>query len=251
MVSSTTSMARMTASWSMSIAASTACSASSEYGGRRSPYGSRPSGGGAIEYSTGKLDIFPGGALPGGIAKQSGGMIGHDQRHPIVTVHLTAQLANRELRLEKSLGRKGAQRQYHLGPDELDLPYQIRRAGDHLVGHRIAVPGWAMLEDVGDEHVFTLEVDRGEDLVEQLARLSHERLSLLVLVRSRRLAHTHEIRVGTAHTRHGIGRRRVERTAATARDHLRDLLERVELRRWVVEQRAARPTDHEARGHVD
>src|SRR3569832_1005881 len=110
METSTTSMARMTASWSMSIAARTACSESSEYGGRRSPYGSRPGGPGAIEYSTGKLDIFPGGALPGGIAKQCGGVIGHDQRHAIVTVHLAAQLADRELRLEESLGRERPER---------------------------------------------------------------------------------------------------------------------------------------------
>src|SRR3954468_1823905 len=110
MLSSTTSMARMTASWSMSIAARTACSASSEYGGRRSPYGSRPGGAGAIEYSTGKLDIFPGGALPGGITKQRGGVIRHDQRHPVVTVHLASQLADRELRLQESLGRKRPQR---------------------------------------------------------------------------------------------------------------------------------------------
>src|SRR5215213_783502 len=159
MVSSTTSIARMTASWSMSIAARTACSASSEYGGRRSLKGSRPGGAGAIEYSTGKLDIFPGGALPGGIPKQSGGVIGHDQGHPVVTVHLATQLADRELRLEESLGREGAQRQYHLRPDELDLADQVRRARNHLVRHRVAVPRRPMLEHVGDEHVLAFEID--------------------------------------------------------------------------------------------
>src|SRR5215212_1157713 len=134
-----------------------------------------------MEYSTGKLDIFPGGALPGGIAKQSGGMIGHDQRHAIVTVYLAAQLADRELRLQKSLRREGPQRQDDFGLDELDLANQIGRAGDDLVGHRIAVPRRTMLEDICDEDVLALEVDRPENLVDQLARLTHERLALLVL----------------------------------------------------------------------
>src|SRR5215213_8073920 len=109
-------------------------------------------------------------------------MIGHDQRHAIVTVYLAAQLADRELRLQKSLRREGPQRQDDFGLDELDLADKIGRAGDDLVGHRVAVARRTMLEDVGDEDVLALEVDGGENLVEQLARLTHERLALLILV---------------------------------------------------------------------
>src|SRR5947209_4550061 len=139
MESSTTSMARMTASWSMSIAARTACSASSEKGGRRSRYGSRPCGASAIEYSTGELDIFPGGARPGGVPQESGRVVGHDERHAVVAMNLAAQLPDRELGLQESLGGEGAQRQYHFRLDELDLPYQIRRARRDLLRHRIPV----------------------------------------------------------------------------------------------------------------
>src|SRR3954468_3728460 len=123
----------------MSIAASTACSASSEYGGRRSRYGSRPGGASAIEYSTGELDIFPGGALPGGVPQESGGVVGHDERHAVVAMNLAAQLADRELGLEESLGREGPERQYDFRPDELDLAHQIRRARDHFVRQRVPV----------------------------------------------------------------------------------------------------------------
>ena len=65
---------------------------------------------GAIEYSTGELDIFPGGPLPGRIPQERGGMVGDDQRNAVVAVNLTAQLADRELRLEQSLGRKRPER---------------------------------------------------------------------------------------------------------------------------------------------
>src|SRR5689334_11649395 len=102
MLSSRCSAARMTASWSMSIADNTACSASSEYGGRRSRYGSRASVG-AIEYSTGELDIFPGGALPGGVPQQGGRVVRHDQRHAVVLVNLTAQLSDGQFSVEESL----------------------------------------------------------------------------------------------------------------------------------------------------
>src|SRR5687767_7495526 len=97
----------MTASWSISIADRTACSASSEYGGRRSRYGSR-AGGGAIENSTGELDIFPSWTLPPRVSQQSRGMVGDDQGDAVVSMHLPAKLADRKLRREECLRREGA-----------------------------------------------------------------------------------------------------------------------------------------------
>src|SRR5881227_3966201 len=122
MVSSTVSVARSTASWSMSMADSTACSASSEYGGRRSRYGSRAADG-AIEYSTGELDIFPGGALPGGVPKQRGGVIRDDQGNPIIAMNLSAQLADGKFRLQQRLRGKSAERDENLRTNQLDLTY--------------------------------------------------------------------------------------------------------------------------------
>src|SRR5919199_3837329 len=114
----------MIASWSSSIAPITACSASSEYGGRRSLYGSTRRLG-AIEYSTGELDIFPGGTLPGGIAQERGGVVRRDERNPVVAMHLASQLRDPELRAEERLHREVAQRQDHLGPQQLELPHEV------------------------------------------------------------------------------------------------------------------------------
>src|SRR5579871_4391035 len=105
----------MIASWSMSMAESTACSASSEYGGRRSRYGSRAAcWAGTIENSTGELDIFPGGALPGWVPEKRSGVVRHDERHPVITVDLPPELIDRELRGKKSLGRELPKRNDHI-----------------------------------------------------------------------------------------------------------------------------------------
>src|SRR5690242_14593166 len=129
----------------MSIAESTACSASSEYGGRRSRYGSRAADG-AIEYSTGELDIFPGGALPGGIPQQRGRVIRHDERHPVVAMNLSPQLPNGKFCLEQSLRGERAEGDEHLRPNQFDLTYQIRAARGNLFRTRISVSGRSMLE---------------------------------------------------------------------------------------------------------
>src|SRR4051812_8616974 len=191
MESSTTSNARMTAFWSINMAASTACSASSEYGGRRSRYGSRPGGLSAIEYSTGELDIFPGGALPGGIPQQSRGMVGHDQRHPVIAMNLAPQLTDRELGFKQRLRGEGCKGQNDLGPHQLDLAHQIGRAGGHLLRQRIPVARRPVLEDVRDEDIVTRQLDRPDDLRQQLPRRAHEGLALLVLVGARGLADDH------------------------------------------------------------
>src|SRR5690349_11607576 len=177
-------------------------------------------------------------------------MVRHDQWHAVVAMRLPSQLADRELRLEKSLGREGAQRQYDLRSDELDLTNQVRRARNDLVGQRIAVTRRTMLEDIRNEHVLTPEVDRSEDLVQQLARLADERLALLILVRAGRFADAHEVGVGVSDTWDGIRRARVQLAAPAPCDDLRDLLERVELGGRVVEQGAARTTDDESGGDV-
>src|SRR5438093_5695668 len=100
----------------MSIAERTACSASSEYGGCRSRNGSRLTGR-AIEYSTDKLYVFPGGAFPGWVPQQGGGMIRDDQRHPVVPVNLSSELADCQLRLKQCLRGKSSERQNRLWPD--------------------------------------------------------------------------------------------------------------------------------------
>src|SRR5688500_1282666 len=138
----------------MSMADSTACSASSEYGGWRSRKGSRLSdGGGAIEYSADELDIVPGGALPRGAPERCCRVIGDDQLDTMEPVYLTPEVPNSQLRLEKSLSSERAESKDCFWPNQFKLPEEVRTARRHLVRHRIAVPGRAMLQDVADVDV--------------------------------------------------------------------------------------------------
>src|SRR5688572_30738776 len=168
------------------MADNTACSASSEYGGRRSRNGSRA--GGAIEESSSKLDIFPGRALPRRIAEQRCRMIGDDQWDAIVPVQPSAEFADRLAGPQQRLCRKSAEGQHDLGAEELDLPNEIRGTSLHLVRQRIAVTGWPVLQHVADEDLFARQIDRAEDLRQQLAGLPDEWPPQLVLGRARSLA---------------------------------------------------------------
>src|ERR1051325_475252 len=190
-------MARTIASWSMSIADRTACSASSEYGGWRSRKGSRLCDG-AIEYSTDELDIFPSRAFPAWVAEQRGWVIGDDQRNAVKAVHLVAQLSDRQLRLQKSLSSERSKSKDCFWLNQLKLAQQVRAAGGYFVRHRIAIPWWPMLEHVADEHVFAREIHRREDLRQQLSCGADERQSLLVLRRAWCFADNHQVRVGVS-----------------------------------------------------
>jgi len=75
-----------------------------------------------------------------------------------------------------------AQDQHGLGLDQLVLGAQVGQAGLRLVGHGVAVLGRPALEHVGDVDGVAAEADPLQELVEQLARGSHERLALDVLV---------------------------------------------------------------------
>src|SRR5688572_27874485 len=133
----------------MSIADRTACSASSEYGGRRSRNGSRLSDG-AIEYSTYELDMFPSHAFPGCVPQQRRGVVGDDQRNAVKAVHRVAQLSDRQLRLQKSLRSERAKSKDCCWSKQFELTEQVRAAGGYFVGHRIAVARRTMLENVAD-----------------------------------------------------------------------------------------------------
>src|SRR5664279_4972140 len=122
-------MARRIASWSMSIAAITAVSASSEYGGRRSRKAS--GGGGAIENSTGELDIFPRRPLPGGIPEKRCRVIGDDHGNTVIVMLPSPQLAEGFRRFEQGLRGGEPQRQNHGGADNLYLAHQIWKTGLH------------------------------------------------------------------------------------------------------------------------
>src|SRR6266498_4448257 len=212
---------------SMSIADSTACSASSEYGGLRSRYGSRASG--FIEYSTGELDIFPRGTLPGLVSQEGRRVVRDHQRCAVVTVNGAAKFADSVLRIQERLRGKISKRDYHFRFYELELANQIRRARFDFIRLRIAISGRTMLNDIGDKDFLARQIYRFENFCEQCSGRSHEGKSRFVLVRSRALANANDpcLRISLARD---TARRRFEERTSLAFLHLRrDFRKRVEL----------------------
>ena len=125
-------------------------------------------------------------------------MIGHDERNTMIAMNLAPELSNGRLRFEQRLRRKSAERKDDLRTHQLDLTNKIRRAGGYLLRHRIPVTRGSVLEDVRNEDIVTSELDRFDDLREQLACLPYEGHALLILVGARRLPHDHEVRVRVA-----------------------------------------------------
>ena len=87
---------------------------------------------------------------------------------------------------------------------------QPRRARGHLFGCRrpIAEPFAgrirAAFQDVRDVHLIARKPHRLDDLGEQLAGLTHERLACIILIGPRCFAHKHQIRGGVAYSEHHV-----------------------------------------------
>ena len=88
-----------------------------------------------------------------------------------------------------------------------------------LLGPRLAIVGRAALENVRDEHLRTLEPDRLQHAVEELARPAHEGLTLCILVRARCLADHHPFRLSIADSEYRL-RARLLQTAQRAAGNL-------------------------------
>ncbi len=166
--------------------ARTACSASSDQGGRRSRNASGTAG--AIEESSSKLDIFPGRAFPRRIPEQRR----RDGRSPPAARRSSGGSFREALPMASFVfssvcAANVPNATITFGRHQLDLPNEIRTACLHLVRDGIPVSRRPMLQHVADKHVVARELDRREDLVEQLAGRAHERASGLVLVCARGL----------------------------------------------------------------
>src|SRR5688572_17986935 len=86
-----------------------------------------------------------------------------------------------------------------------------------------------MLENVADEYVLPLQIDRGENLGKKLARLTDERSAGLVFFCARGFSDADHFRSRISFTRNGVGRGRVQR-ATRALLYLRgDFLQGIEL----------------------
>src|SRR6476660_6579747 len=127
MVSSTISPARSAASWSSSIAASTACPPSWLQGP------ARPTSVSAVETLSGDTDVIPGRLLPVRVAEQRRGMVRHDQRNAVVRVHLAPELSQTLAHAEHRFAGRPAHREDHLRRDEVELAVEIGDTGGDLI----------------------------------------------------------------------------------------------------------------------
>src|SRR4029077_5374570 len=124
---------------------------------RNSAVAPRSSGAVAIErsaldellvHAAGKLQVLPRLALLRGRTQEVSRMIRDEKRRITEAVHLAAQPPERRVRAEQALGGDTPHRQHELWPQQLDLRPQVRQAGRHLLGLRVAVARRAALEHV-------------------------------------------------------------------------------------------------------
>ena len=111
----------------------------------------------------------------GRVAQQVGRVEGRNQLRAAVVEDAAAQARDRIVRPQQRLRRELAERDDHLRLDDVDLPEQERLAGLDFVRLGIAVLRRPALDDVGDVDVVALEVDRLDDLRQQLAGAADER----------------------------------------------------------------------------
>ena len=116
-----------------------------------------------------------------------------------------AQAREARLGAGEARGRGLAQRYDQPRADEVDLAVEVGRARGRLLVRGRAVAGRAALHHVGDvDLAAALAADRGEHAVQQLARLAHEGVALLVLLGARTLAHEEPRRRFGTDPEHGL-----------------------------------------------
>ena len=84
-----------------------------------------------------------------------------DNQHVADSFGLPMDFADRSAG-EKTSHRETPQRDDDLGPDEINLAVQVRRAGRQSIRQRVAVAGGPALDHVGDVHLLAGQVDAGQ-----------------------------------------------------------------------------------------
>ena len=109
-----------------------------------------------------------------------------------------AELQNAFARLQELLCRGAAEDDEEIRVDERDLPLDEGTADLRLLRRRRAVAGRPPGDDVGDVGARSVEPDRGDHAVEELAGAADEGEALQVLLDPRRFADEHHPRLRVA-----------------------------------------------------
>jgi electron-transferring-flavoprotein dehydrogenase len=119
---------------------------------------------------------------------------------------------------QQRAGRRAAAQHQDLGADERDMAQDEGQAGSDLGRGRRAISRRPPVDDVGDQHTLTVEADRRQHAVEELAGAADEGAADPVLVGARGLADDHDRRGGVAVGKDRVGRRAPERAAVEIGD---------------------------------
>src|SRR5690606_23354538 len=114
--------------------------------------------------------------------------------------------------LKQGLCGYTANAQNEPGVHQLDLSLQVRQAGAHLLGPRIAIVWRPRLQDVCDEHLLARQSGALEHCVEELPCAADEWFALAVLFHAGRFADHHPLSRAIAHAEYGLSARRVQWT---------------------------------------
>src|SRR5665213_992742 len=108
-----------------------------------------------FKHTAGELQVLPRLALVLGFAQQIRRMIRDDQRglKRAEFMHLATHCAKRALGREQILHGDAPDGQDQSRTDEFDLALQIRHAGGHFGGCRVAICRRPALEDIGDIYI--------------------------------------------------------------------------------------------------
>lgn len=151
-----------------------------------------------------ELHVFPHVFLGGGIAQQVRGVVGAEDFEVSHFVEFSSESSHRDAGGNSQHVRRGdeAPADDVLRLDDPQLSLEILAAIAALRGLGRAIVGWAALENVADVEILAFQFRRGDDLVQQLPRLAHERFALRVLVGSRGFADEHNRRHDIPHAKH-------------------------------------------------
>ena len=144
--------------------------------------------------------------------------------HPVAAPGLPMNLANR-LAGEKLGHREPTESNDHLRSNRRDLPLEEMIARGHFVRLRIAIVGRPAFHDIGNEHARTVQADRREQLLKELARGANEWSSLAIFVVPWSLPDEHDLRRRRSFTGNGLVSGSREHARGAYRDLTRDLLE--------------------------
>ena len=118
----------------------------------------------AIKIIADFLQVFPGLALLGRVAQQVGRVKSRHHLDAFVILKTPAQLRDAFARVEKVFHRGIAEHDDHLRLDHCDFTQQKRFARLRLFDRWGSITWRATAIDVSDQHFFTFQTDRFDDL---------------------------------------------------------------------------------------